>query len=417
MENANLTIESATQIYSESESIKVSITCEDCGKVCDDNRIYIRHKKLYCKVNLNKCLGCGMSYKDKADLEKHEVRCRKSDCKRIWSCRVCDITFKSRGLLRRHKQIHGKRGFWSCRLCDATFKTKVLLNKHKTVHGEIKKKSEAHNAEKVHKQTEWNCNVCGKQCKRKSLYYSHLVHKHPESTELAGLDLDQILKYVCHSCGKRFASSTSLSHHELIHKGKTVPCPDCKKLFISISVMRRHQNIHSSIKRYNCSYCGRMFSFSSSCKAHELTHKPKSQRPFQCSYEGCSAAFTLKAHLSVHWKTHMGVREYCPFCNKGFTQKSALRTHIKMMHEQYKPYTCSYEGCNAAFSRKVSLKEHTVEHTGQFPFECPWCYKGFKQKGNLKSHMNNKHGQTAPEYSDSHMGTQAVNYKTYQMQY
>ncbi len=328
---------------------------------------------------------------------------RKSNSKRvIWPCRFCHITFKSRYLRSKHEIIHGKEGSWSCEICDATFETKALFAKHHNIH----------RTRIIHKdkksESEWNCKICDKQCKKKRLYYSHLVHKHPESAELVDLDLNLILKFVCHICGKRFSSNSNLRDHELIHKGKTVPCPVCDRLFITTHQMRRHMKTHANGKRpsttkFNkpksvCSYCGRVFSFAKNCKAHELTHKPKSQRPWQCEYEGCSAGFTLKSSLINHYNTHTGKREYCPYCEKGFSQKSALRTHIKTLHAQYKPYKCSYEGCNAAFSLKVSLKEHTVEHTGQFPFNCQWCQKGFKQKGNLKNHMQKRHGQSDTEY-------------------
>ncbi len=341
---------------------------------------------------------------------KHKTVAKKSDGKRAWSCRFCDKIFTSRYLRSKHEVIHENQGLWACKLCDDTFDTKLLLLKHKAIHGiPLNTRTGKKKLSPQESAKEWTCQTCGRQCKKKRAYYTHLLHKHPESPELSEVDLNLILKFVCHMCGKKFTSRSGLQEHELIHKGKTVPCPDCGRLFLTMGKMRKHRNTHTDPKsRQNtaklnkqksvCSYCGRVFSFAKNCKAHELTHKPKSQLPFHCDYEGCSAAFTLKNSLLNHYNTHTGKREYCPFCEKGFSQKSALRTHIKTMHEHLKPYRCVFENCNAAFSLKVSLKEHMVEHTGQFPYICMWCQKGFKQKGNLKIHVQKRHEQNAAEY-------------------
>ncbi len=43
--------------------------------------------------------------------------------------------------------------------------------------------------------------------------------------------------------------------------------------------------------------------------------------------------------------------------------------------------------CGRTFSRRWHLKRHSIIHTGEKPFQCPACDRGFNVKENLKSHM------------------------------
>ncbi|GJE97221.1 C2H2-type zinc finger protein [Phanerochaete sordida] len=59
-------------------------------------------------------------------------------------------------------------------------------------------------------------------------------------------------------------------------------------------------------------------------------------------------------------------------------------------------YVC--ETCQKRFLRPSSLKAHTVVHTGDRPYACPFpgCTKRFTSKSNMKRH-HQTHGGAAPE--------------------
>ena len=71
-------------------------------------------------------------------------------------------------------------------------------------------------------------------------------------------------------------------------------------------------------------------------------------------------------------------------CQKGFTLKANMKTHISAVHEGQKPYTC--EICSRCFSQKVHLKGHFVSaHEGKQPW----------RKGTETLKFNKNQGKTA----------------------
>lgn len=80
----------------------------------------------------------------------------------------------------------------------------------------------------------------------------------------------------------------------------------------------------------------------------------------------------------------MEKRFSCVTCNKRFTQKCTLDTHMSI-HRGEKPFTCTV--CNKAFRSKPNLSAHMSNHTGDKKYKCPFCPKAFIAQVFLKGHM------------------------------
>ena len=66
----------------------------------------------------------------------------------------------------------------------------------------------------------------------------------------------------------------------------------------------------------------------------------------------------------------------CNLCEKGFTQNGNLNKHM-LIHTGDMPFQCKL--CDKEFVQSCSLKQHMLIHTGDRPFQCKLCDKEFTQ--------------------------------------
>lgn len=67
--------------------------------------------------------------------------------------------------------------------------------------------------------------------------------------------------------------------------------------------------------------------------------------------------------------------------------QNAQQVHFRT-HLEEKPHVCPY--CSRGFREKGSLVRHVRHHTGEKPFKCYKCGRGFAEHGTLNRHLRTK---------------------------
>ena len=126
-----------------------------------------------------------------------------------------------------------------------------------------------------------------------------------------------------------------------------------------VSLKNHQKNIHDTKKDWVCDCCGSRFGIKSYLKKHMKIHLPPS---FACSK--CHRKFVQAAHFKFHLKIHQGIlTEFCKHCNKGYLNKTSLRTHIIYRH--FAKTHCEVPNCSYKTGYKGNYKIH-LKHTHKY---------------------------------------------------
>ncbi|XP_078037444.1 uncharacterized protein LOC144470319 isoform X6 [Augochlora pura] len=166
---------------------------------------------------------------------------------------------------------------------------------------------------------------------------------------------------------------------------KVYACEECNICFPVVQMLKRHRNaVHDQAQRYKCKVCFKVCRSLVAFKMHvALEHKAEEQE--------------LKDECSLTYA--------CDFCSYESTNKSTLHSHISRKHSSKRidrrknsfryaaePEEYSCDVCEFKCPNRRRLKEHLErKHASEYKYECEYCGKKFKVKGDMRLHVRFKH--------------------------
>ncbi|XP_023591904.1 zinc finger X-linked protein ZXDB [Trichechus manatus latirostris] len=295
---------------------------------------------------------CGQTFAKKHQLKVHLLTHSSSQGQRPFKCPLggCGWTFTTSYKLKRHLQSHDKLRPFGCPAegCGKSFTTVYNLKAHMKGHEQ---------------ENSFKCEVCEEsfptQAKLSVHQRSHFEPERPYQCAFSG-------------CKKTFITVSALFSHNRAHfrEQELFSCsfPGCSKQYDKACRLKIHLRSHTGERPFLCDFDGCGWNFTSMSKLLRHKRKHEDDRRFTCPVEGCGKSFTRAEHLKGHSITHLGT----------------------------KPFVCPVEGCCARFSARSSLYIHSKKHlqdVDTWKSRCPvsTCNKLFTSKHSMKTHMAKRH--------------------------
>ncbi|XP_052741515.1 oocyte zinc finger protein XlCOF6 [Bicyclus anynana] len=189
------------------------------------------------------CLACGVNFRSKTTLYKHEKTCIAPDavtvlkararqlgdkarsrpflCKpkkktpKMFPCTDCPAIFKVRSGLTAHQRTHTGQRPYVCWQCLKAYTSNTALRRH----------------EKLHTSQRFECAHCARIFRTRALITAHLDTHLPQK------------RFACAECSRRYAQRFALQLHvDRVHRGLPPPfaCQLCPKRFARLSILKEH---------------------------------------------------------------------------------------------------------------------------------------------------------------------------------
>lgn len=324
---------------------------------------------------------------------------------KMYACNTCGTSFASNKSLKRHKEIHFKKGKYSSRViypeehdiqdftleeykqlvidkvkicpkCDKQFSTPRYMRKHLR---------EVHSSQRARV-----CDICGNQYKTRSSLAEHKKYMHTDKQRKKKNPAD----FECDVCGALHATKYTLRDHMNTHTGTKFTCDVCGRGYASLKHLRRHKVKHLKESgelpenmTHRCSMCDKIFTQNHALKKHlEWVHGDKCHICKVCGAK-------IKGSLIQHMETHTGEKKFCcHICGKKLRGK--LKEHM-LIHTGERPYACEF--CGSTFKDKWYLRIHMRKHNGERPYMCTECGQSFAARSAFTLHLkkHSKHTEMA----------------------
>ncbi|XP_037303574.1 zinc finger protein 480 [Manduca sexta] len=335
----------------------------------------IKQREEESKTNLKFPFQCNLCFKGfnfEAKLQNHMHK--HSPSRGPFECKLCHMFLPTSYSFSVHSLIHTRR--YECVKCGRRMTDRAsILDHYRSQHEGI--------------MTLYTCQFCGKVFKVSDKNNSKTHRGHVRNHHSGE-------RPKCDQCGKTFINADSLAEHQQIHQGiKNYSCGECDKQFRTRTQMKHHQLKHSTSKDYYCVECDTRFKSSHSLRQHlqkSLKHKDIESLKWGCAR--CLKRFESARQLAAHTRVqHEGVRAHpCGLCGAALASRASLHKHLAAVHAGRRPpprHVC--DACGKAFRGRSVLANHVRTHTGEKPFQCELCARKFTQRTAMRTHVKLVH--------------------------
>lgn len=313
-----------------------------------------------------------------------------------YKCVTCELGFMRNFDLKRHNNLnHNKKAEYKCLLCQKSMPSLEALDTHWRDHTPIAK-----------------CNICGDVCRPRGMK-NHLNYAHTKkyACKFCNLTFGKILhfsvhykemhqSYICDYCNACCKSKTLVQKHIRAHHTKFT-CKKCNRQYPNYRQFKRHNNeLHPSRvtdrpELAYCVECDKQYASVSKYKKHlKISPKHTEIKRILLPCPDCGKIFRRKNYLNNHYNLYHAKqsKHYCELCDKYFSNGYGLRKHKMHVHlkvSRIKDKMCDL--CGRGFATNRILLNHRRTHTGERPYQCPFCSAAFTQKQAMQSHCRTQH--------------------------
>jgi uncharacterized Zn-finger protein len=148
-------------------------------------------------------------------------------------------------------------------------------------------------------------------------------------------------------------------------------------------------------KELKCEHCQKEFRDRYRLNIHLTTHS--TIRAFRCDVDGCNKFFSAKPNLNTHMKIYHS-KTKCSECSMVFPSISTLRQHVLKIHSaEFQCDLCSFvTKCQSDFiahfhNMHIDFKPTLPKPAVLTRFHCQICYKKLSEKTKMRRHIETVH--------------------------